>query len=304
MEVRFKGDVFQWDALQNEAIFQWDRDFINREDAMLYQFHSEEYLQPLPLQLQMFGVHHKQEPIHRPNGVSYYQWFFCIRGQGELYIDNCRCHIAPGQGFLIYPDTGHFYRGLTDDWTLHIFAFGGSVCRDMLRSLHMGSSGACHFSDRTVFENHILSLLRLHEHSYGSRALAFSKECYSFLIDLSQCMTHSCEVTYAQDHPIVLKLVTYMENHYADSISLDTLSELVHLSKDYMCALFKKTTGQTLIHALTNIRIGRARQQLILYPDKKIAAIARECGYESPAYFGKIFKREVGMTPDQYRKIM
>lgn len=269
---------------------------------MLYQFHSEDFSQTLPLQLRMFGINHKQERIHRPNGVAYFQWFYCAKGRGELIIDNQRCVISKGQGFLIYPEVGHFYQGLTRDWALHILAFNGSVCKEILRNLQMDQSGAYHFSDTSIFEKHIQNLCWLHENRSGSRSLTYSKECYDFLLDISRCITHTHELSYAQDNALVLKIVTYLDQNYQKPISLDFLSSLVNLSKDYMCTLFKQATGQTIIQCLIDIRIGQARQQLIQYPEQKIVDIARQCGFESPSYFGKIFKREVGMTPDQYRK--
>lgn len=271
---------------------------------MLYQFHSEEFSQSLPLQLWMFGVNHRQEQIHRPNGVSYYQWFYCVRGQGELIINNQRCLIAENQGFLIYPDVAHFYQGLTKDWTLHILAFNGAACKEILQSLRMDRSGVYHFSDSFIFEKHIQNLYWLHENRSSDRAMTYSKECYDFLLDISRCISPSSKLVYVQDNVLILKIITYLDRNYQESISLDSLASVVHLSKDYMCALFKKATGQTIIRCLTNIRIGQARQKLMQYPDLKILDIARQCGFESPSYFGKIFKREVGMTPEQYRKTM
>ena len=95
---------------------------------------------------------------------------------------------------------------------------------------------------------------------------------------------------------------SWLEENYARPISLDELAKAVNLTKDYMCALFKKITGETIIQCLTSIRIGHARQLLIQYPDKNVIEIAHMCGFDSPSYFGKIFKQLIGMTPERYRK--
>ena len=106
-----------------------------------------------------------------------------------------------------------------------------------------------------------------------------------------------------QENDLVLKVVTYLEDNYQKPISLTDLSDVTHLSRDYMCALFKSATEQTIINCLTEIRIGHARQQLIQYPEKKVMDIAKSCGFDSPSYFGKIFKKMVGVTPEWYRKL-
>lgn len=93
-----------------------------------------------------------------------------------------------------------------------------------------------------------------------------------------------------------------MEQHYDRDLSLDELAELVGLSKEYLCTLFKKTMKQTIMQYLLTIRISQARTLLIRFPEKKVQEIAKLCGFESPSYFGKKFKQETGMTPDAFRK--
>lgn len=68
------------------------------------------------------------------------------------------------------------------------------------------------------------------------------------------------------------------------------------------CAIFKKSMGQTIMHYLKTLRISRARIFLHQYPEKKTLEIAEMCGFQSPSYFGKVFKEEVGVTPEMYRK--
>lgn len=271
---------------------------------MLYQFHSQEFIQNLPLQLWMFGINHLQEHVHRPQGVPYFQWFYCVKGQGELSLNHNRSIVTKGQGFLIFPETPHIYQGISNDWTLHILAFSGVLCNEVLNTLQMGESGVYHFSDSTLFEKHIQNLLWVYENRSINQTLFSSKECYDFLLDMSQCITHTHELSYVQDNMLVLKIVTYLEKNYPAPITLDTLAATVNLSKDYMCTLFKAATGQTIVHCLTSIRIGHARQFLIQYPERKVLDIAKMCGFESPSYFGKIFKNDVGMTPERYRKNM
>ena len=269
---------------------------------MLYQFHSGEYTQNLPLQLKLFGHNYLQDPVYRLHGVPYYQWFYCVKGQGELIIDTQKTIVSENQGFLIYPDKNHVYRGLTDDWTLHIFAFEGSLCQEILSKLQMKESGTFSFTDSHIFEKHIQILLSLYGDRIANRSLAFSKECYGFLLDISQCITHTHGLSYIQDNDLILKIVTYMESNYHSPISLDQLAGIVNLSKDYMCVLFKKATGQTIMNCLNEIRLGHARHFLCQYPNKRIKDIAALCGFESPSYFGKCFKDYFGMTPEQSRK--
>ena len=97
-------------------------------------------------------------------------------------------------------------------------------------------------------------------------------------------------------------MISYIEEHYAEDLSLDELAAHAGLSREYLCALFKQTMQQTLSHFILGIRISRARALLLTHPDMKILDVARACGFQSPSYFGKMFKRKIGVTPETFRK--
>ena len=269
---------------------------------MIYPFHSTDLTESLPVGLRLFGVSHLQPPVKRPDGVPYFQWFYCIKGQGELVLNRQRFLIRPEQGFLICPNDPHSYQAVTDDWTLHIFGFDGSLCGELLKTLQMHASGAYQFTDGDLFVHHIETLASLYN-THGCRnAVDFSKECYSFLLDISHSITRSRAAGNAVENELTDTLTSYLERHFASPVTLEELARIVNLSPDYMCAQFKKEMGLTIMQYLTEIRIGHARHLLTLHPEKKVLEIGKMCGFESPSYFGKIFKKEVGMTPERYRK--
>ena len=51
-------------------------------------FHIQNPNRPLPLQLELIGVDHHQEPIVRPGGMPFFQWFYCVKGQGLSFVDS------------------------------------------------------------------------------------------------------------------------------------------------------------------------------------------------------------------------
>ena len=249
------------------------------------------------------GINHLQEPVQRPNGTPIYQWFYCEKGTGEMIINHQKSILRPGQGMLIYPNVPHTYYGVTGDWTLHIFGFQGPSCSKILKSLGMHESAVYHFSNPDIFSEHIQKLYEIHQTKMRNKQPEYSKECYAFLLDLSFCINRIHTTVPGQENKIIQKIIAYLEENYIHPISLDDLAAHVQLSKEYMCTLFKKYMHQTIVHFLTGIRISRARILLNQYPEKKVLEIAEMCGFESPSYFGMIFKKETGVTPENYRKI-
>lgn len=73
------------------------------------------------------------------------------------------------------------------------------------------------------------------------------------------------------------------------------------LSSSYLCTLFKNETGLTLNQYLTDFRIEKAKK-LLTDPRYKIAEISAKVGYSDGNYFGKTFKKMVGVSPSEYRE--
>lgn len=95
---------------------------------------------------------------------------------------------------------------------------------------------------------------------------------------------------------------TYMQEHYKDIKSLDELTERFGISKSYICRLFKKQTGMTIIEYINRLKIQYA-YQLLQETDIPINEISVQSGFKTVIYFNRIFKKIVGDTPKNARKI-
>lgn len=92
-----------------------------------------------------------------------------------------------------------------------------------------------------------------------------------------------------------------MKRNYMKELTVSEMANQVGISVSYFSMLFKQNTGQTFVNALNRIRVERARE-LLLEPDLKVFEIAEMVGFESLPFFFKLFKQEVGMSPNEYRK--
>lgn len=92
----------------------------------------------------------------------------------------------------------------------------------------------------------------------------------------------------------------YIQEHYPEDISLQTLANQFFLHPNYLSQLFAEKTGQNFIDYLTQIRIEKAKG-LLRGTDLRVYDISQMVGYESPKYFSKVFKELSGCTPKEYR---
>ena len=93
----------------------------------------------------------------------------------------------------------------------------------------------------------------------------------------------------------------YMEDNYMFDLSLDSVSEILHISPAYLSAQFKKYQKMNFLDCLTELRINAAKE-LLADPFRSAAEVASMVGYEDASYFARAFKKRTGMTPTQYRK--
>lgn len=87
----------------------------------------------------------------------------------------------------------------------------------------------------------------------------------------------------------VEKVKTYIETHFKEELTRESLASEVFMNPDYLSKLFKKNTGSSLMDYVTKVRIERAKE-LLERTVLTISEIAIETGYSNTAYFTKMFK--------------
>lgn len=93
----------------------------------------------------------------------------------------------------------------------------------------------------------------------------------------------------------------YLLQHYDRPVTLDELSETAGLSKYHMLRAFTRETGLTPYSYLETIRIDRAKA--LLREGETPAATALATGFSDQSHFSNVFKRLIGLTPGQYRRV-
>lgn len=111
---------------------------------------------------------------------------------------------------------------------------------------------------------------------------------------------HALEQRAAQLTGLERKISEYVAEHYWESITLDQLSSELRYSKNYLCKVFKATTGATISEYANFLRVRKA-YDLVCYTDQKLSEIAVSCGFSSIHYFSRVFHKYVGMAPSQMR---
>lgn len=104
-----------------------------------------------------------------------------------------------------------------------------------------------------------------------------------------------------QDERTITGITKYLQEHLEEEMSLAILSEEFHLNAQYISQLFKNEIGVNFLTYLTNIRMEKAKK-LLLSTALSVAEVAERSGYGDYRVFTKVFKKNEGITPSQFRR--
>ncbi|MDD9267070.1 response regulator [Paenibacillus sp. GCM10023248] len=104
------------------------------------------------------------------------------------------------------------------------------------------------------------------------------------------------------EHYVIERIKQMLDKEFDKTFDLDKIAERVELSPSYVSKLFRQETGLTITDYLISVRLNKAKQFLIDYPQLKNYEISSMLGYSDPVYFNKLFKKMVGLTPKEYKE--
>lgn len=114
-------------------------------------------------------------------------------------------------------------------------------------------------------------------------------------------LAHTCDQCVKREKGVVDRLLEYIDENYQNEINRAELAKAVYLNADYASRLFKKETGQSISGYVIAKRMAEAKAML-RNSSIPINEISARVGYDSFAYFSKLFKKSEGVSPNEYRR--
>lgn len=109
------------------------------------------------------------------------------------------------------------------------------------------------------------------------------------------------EGTIEEPHILGRRIKSYIDQHYMEPLTLESMGKVLHISPYYLAHVFKQMSGYSPIQYLLRRRIGEA-QTLLITTKLPISQIAEMVGYETQSYFNLQFSKNVGMPPKKFRQ--
>ena len=242
---------------------------------------------PYPIILTAAGNSAAQSAIDRPNGFEFHHILWVTDGEGLFRFGEETYSISAGYGVFIKKDYPHAYAKNAERFATSWVTFLGA--EELLQFYHMSDYKV--FKLPAFWKESCAQLQNLCEK--GSTVAARSAACYSWLIELLETLENA-------DVSVFARVRNFLENNFHRPLTLDEIAEVSGMDKFALCRYYAKEKGMSVMNHLKQIRVTKAKQ-FLKFTMCSIAEIGEMCGFESPSYFGKIFKEETNMTPREYR---
>lgn len=263
-----------------------------------------DYERQLPFYAKMIAIDHPLACTGNAAGLGETTVVLLRSGTATLLLQNGeqKNRVSPGQLVLIRH--GQSFEWITDaDTKADSMMVNGPQAEAFLDLPEIAlTSGVWQLTDAD--EIHQL-FLRLHDVAASPDRpdpAGISSGTYALLTRIAQQaaanVTSSLESRYSRLKPVL----DYIVEHYAESITLKTLSDLLNVTPQHLCTLFRKTMHSRVFEFINLYRISVSKRLLADGTDRSIRDIAGMVGFDDVSYYCFIFKRFEKVTPGEFRK--
>lgn len=234
------------------------------------------------------------------SNLESYELRFTLDGEGALQYRGQKYSLKKGDGYFINCREPHLYYTAGTQWTSTIFHINGSTVGTIFNKY--AANGNVKFSANTCPNFEMLQFQVL---KASQEIIPYRDYKISCLIDilLTELLTSKSEdIRRNTKEDILPQIINYLQTHYAEDITLEQLTHMYGINRTKLCEEFKNHTGFTIKKYLLTFRINHAKLLLQSTPDS-IDIISETVGFHDTAHFIHLFKKIVGTTPLQYRKL-
>jgi AraC-like DNA-binding protein len=239
----------------------------------------------------------------RAHGIDQNVLIYCVEGSGSAQIGDNKYSIDPGNFIVIPAGVPHSYAADEDHaWTIYWIHFKGKIS-DAMSNLMVkefkGYKGTVNYSEkRTVLFDEIYTNL---EKGYGTENIYYANMCLwqfisSFIFDNKFNF-----ITKTATNDISSHAIDFMQKHLDKTLKLSEIAHAVNTSVSHFAAVFRNKTGFAPIEYFNHLKIQKACQYL-QFTEDRVREIAYNLGIEDLYYFSRLFKKVMGVSPNEYRK--
>ena len=231
--------------------------------------------------------------------------FYVVDGKGEFNIQGQRFPVKANDFVIINPQVEHTELSSPDEPLEYIVLGIRGLSFSNLTPVSEGGHPFSFFNLRDE-QKDILRYLNAMVQEATSQQMSYELVCHNLLeILLIKILRHQhfdLEVGKQSKATKDISFIKHcLETYYHESIQLEDLASMTHLSRFYISHSFKKEIGMSPMEYLIDIRIKESKI-LLRTTNYSISQVADIVGFTTPTYFSKQFRKSTGISPTDYRE--
>lgn len=240
-----------------------------------------------------------------------YEILYLIEGNALYTIEGKEYSAGPGDIIFTVPNEFHsfsFPKPCNYSRTFfHIYPAFLEKVADILPDMSIHNPGEGNLIPSSLVNKyHLYDIFEILENSCADKtdeetdAVVFG--CAVQMLSIIHTILRKEDLSVSMDHVSqnVLKMMSYISEHYIENIGLQDIADHMYMDKSYIGRLFKKHTGMTIKPYINMQRILKAKN--LIASGKQATDIYTECGFENYSTFYRAFKKYVGYTPEEFKK--
>lgn len=233
--------------------------------------------------------------------LSSYLFFTILSGSGSLTYGGEMYKLH--QCDSVFIDCRLPYSHSTNDnlWSLSWAHFNGPVMENIYEK-YKARGGKAVFHSEEDYESLISELLSISKSDSYVRDMRINSILSNLLVLLMKDSWNPENVEIIGKKTPISEIKAYIDENYASTVTLDSLSALFFINKTYLSEIFKEQYGFGINEYLVVKRITKAKE-LLRFTDKTLEEISTEVGVNGAAYLSRIFKKIELVSPAEYRKM-
>ncbi len=256
-----------------------------------YLYHINPHAQELPLYLCTVGVNLPQYTILRPGGIEHYQLLLGRSGTGRTLGQERT--IQHGDVYYLPPHETHAYEP-QGDWVCDWLTFGGTTA-DALLPQTPGIWRPADFAWYTAQLEKMAQNDRMLDYQANSVLL------YELVLRFRSETQRGKGVNADRGRARLQPVLTYMQQHFAEPITVPELAAQIHVTDAQFCRIFRSVFHTRPMLYLNFLRVSAAKQLMRAEPELPVGTVAIRCGFGNSSYFGRVFLRSEGVSASVWR---
>lgn len=242
----------------------------------------------------------KKMDMCKQHAHRHFEIYYLRSGERKYFIENKVYQLFPGDFALIPACVLHKTNGGTYERVLIHFdekelppSFSGTVKNCFSRGvLHVQQK------NRGFFEGLLERMWTEYQRNGSSKLLG--TYLMALLMEMEQLSATKSDFETPETN-YILQVVAYINENFAEDLTVEKLAESVYLSRSHFSRQFKAVTGFAPFEYIHLVRI-KAAEALLERTDLSVTEIAMQCGFHDSNYFGDFFRKQQGMSPREWRK--